>query len=147
MTFDFSNVAARSIDGRTAEYPLIELREDPKPVLILRPAGSENRAFFNAMLARVNQTDRRALRTGHMSADQLDRARVISRELYPAHIIAGWRHLKDVNGVEVPFSTEAAKELFAKLPDHILDGITNFCGEPTNFLDRTPVDAEAVAGN
>lgn len=149
MGFDFSNFAALGVADKTAEYVLYEWQGDLKPVLILKPGGSENRPYFNAALRELGQADARAMRGQKLSGAQLDKTREIVRKLYPEHIVAGWRHFVDANGVEVPFSVAAVRDLFAQLPDWILDGIRAFCDDPQNFLSdgAAPVDSGAVAGN
>ncbi len=147
MTIDFSNVTRLSISGKTARYEIVEWTEAPKPVLILKPGGSENRPYFNAMLREMGNADVRALKRGIMSADQLNRTRDAARRLIAEHCVAGWENLKDASGYEAPFSVENAKALFAKMPDYMVDGVRTFIDEPGNFLGEAPIDAEEVAGN
>ncbi len=148
--FDFSNVVAMGIDDKTAEYTIEEWTEFPKPVLVLKPTGTQNRAYFNALLAKMSGAEARRLAKGNLSIEQLDKARANMKELYPQHVVVGWRNIKDFSRAEVPFSVAACSELFKVMPDDILDGIRAFCDDPANFRQGAraePADVEALAGN
>lgn len=145
----FANIRALAIAGKTAEYTLFELDEDPKPVLILRPASSENPQYFNELLREYGgRQGAQRMRQG-ATPEMLEKQRDTNRRLFPIHVVVGWRDLKDQDGNEVAFSQGAAAELFQALPGYILDAIRQFAEDPNSFLEAgaTRVDAEAVGGN
>lgn len=149
MGFDFGNYATLSVTDKTAEYEIVEMQGDPKPVLILRPAGTENKPFFNALLKEFGG-NQRAFRSQRLSGDALDKSRAATVRLFPAYVVADWRNVKDITGADVPFSVEACENLFgilAATAPYVLDGIRAFCDDPQNFLVMAPINVEAVAGN
>jgi hypothetical protein len=149
----FSNFkAALSLDDRTARFT-IDLMEG-RPVLIVKPAGAENKPFLNAMLRESGTA--RELRQNRISADQLEKNRDMIARLYPEHVVVGWERVVNNAGETVPFSKEACAELLAGLvtggAGYVLDELASFCGEPANFIPMTgrpaaQINAEAVAGN
>jgi len=147
MGYDFSNVTRLGVSDKTARYEIVEWTDTPKPVLLLKPGGSENRPYFNAMLREMGQNEMRALKRGIMTAEQLDKTREVARRLIPEHCVAGWEGVKDYGGALVPFTVEACKDLFRAMPDYMVDGVRGFIDEPGNFLAGPAVDVAAVAGN
>lgn len=146
---DFSNVRKLDIAGKTAEYKLYEMDEDPKPVLIMKPIGSENKPFFNEMLRRFGG-DARRMKALAKDGEALDKVREATRELFPLHVVTGWRNMRDNDGNIVEFSQDACAEFFAVLPPDMVDDIRAFADDPSNFRvtrGAPPIDAEALAGN
>lgn len=142
----FDRLNKLDVTGKTAEFILFIL-EEPNPVLTLRPAGMENKEWLNAMLRIFgSQQQVKSLRNG-ASVENIEKSRKAVRDLYPSFVVTGWRGVRNDGGTEVPFSVDACKELFRKLPDYIVDDIRAFAEVPENFLDLPAVDTEVVAGN
>ena len=145
---NFDRLKKLDVKGKTAKYELTELMETPTPFLIVKPAGASNPEFFNAWLAKTGASIQRLSRPGaRLSADNAQRTIEAIRELFPKYIVSGWSNVKTNDGDVAPYSESACRELFAALPDWILEGLNAFCNDPSNFVDREPVDIEAVAGN
>lgn len=142
--FDFSNL---EIKGRHAKYELVELGENPKPKLILKPAGQENKGFFNAYLAEFGGNQNRVRRSVQVTAENAEKNHEVLRRLYPEHVCIGWEGMRDTDGNLVPFSKAACAEFFAKIPGWILDGIIGFANDPANFVETPAVDIEELSGN
>lgn len=149
MTANFANFEALEVVGKTAEYVLHELKEMPKPVLIVKPTGVENAAFFNELLREFG-SDQRALKNMNPDAGMVEKSRAVTRKLFPLYVVVGWRGLRDAHGEEVPYSKDECVGLFQKLPGHMVDGIRGFCDDPMNFVRANaapPLDAGSLAGN
>lgn len=141
--------AALDTAGRTAEFELTELDETPKPVLILRPAGIDNREFFNEAL-RSGAATVKAMRGKTVSdAEQVEIGLQEMRTLWPRLVIAGWRGLKDDEGSEPPYSEALCREFLEALPTSVLIRLKKFGEDMANFRPQAgaPIDAGLVAGN
>lgn len=144
--------AALSLDDRTARFAIHQM--DERPVLIVRPAGAENKPFFNALLR--ENSSARDMQPRRLSAEQLEKNRDTIARLYPEFVVVGWERVRNDASQLVPFSKEACAELLAGLiaggAGYIVDELGAFCGDPVNFLPVMPglaasIDVEAVAGN
>jgi hypothetical protein len=150
--FDFRNFAsALSVTDKTAEYEIVEWGETPKPVLIVKPAGSENKPYFNALLKELGG-NARAMKSQRLTGEALEKAREVTAKLFPGLVVVGWRNVKDASGADVPFSAEACShllEVLNKTAPYVLDGLRAFCDEPQSFLATAEqaIDAEELAGN
>jgi hypothetical protein len=127
---DFSHLSKYQIDDQTAEYEL-PIEGDPIPTLIVRPANEANKTYYNKVFA---SSTRRALRASKVNAKALAEQRDEDRELYPLHVVVGWRGIRDSSGADVPFSQENCAEFLRVLPDWIFQGLRNFCASPSVFL-------------
>jgi hypothetical protein len=143
---DFSQFRKLDVVGKTTEYTLFGLDEEPKPVLILRPAGTENKDYLNGLLRKFGGQHQVSRMRG-ATVENIEKQREAVRELFPECVVAGWRHVRDHDGNEVPFSVAACASLFAALPGYMIDDIRTFAEVPENFIARAPVDVDAVAGN
>lgn len=138
---DFSHLKQLEITG-TAQYPLTEL--EGCPILIVKPSGETNKEYFNALLRATGAGKRQKKRK--VDAAMVSEIRNKDKALYPQHVIVGWEGMKDANGDGVPFSSDAASDFIAQLPDWVFDGIRAFCGEPESFIEDI-IDVEEQAGN
>lgn len=130
--------------GQSAEFELQGFSLDGKNpvVLIVVPATDANKAYANARLRRV-KTGRRKV-----STDMLEQARVADRELYPAHIIKGWKHVVDKDLKPVQITKDSCTEFLALLSDWQFDDVCNFATDPLNFVsDDTDIDEGELAKN
>jgi hypothetical protein len=149
----FNNMkAALSTEGRTGRFTIYLL--DGHPVLIVKPAGSENKKLFNAILAEDGADMRRRLTQQKISSEMVEKNRAQTVRLYPEHVVVGWENVVDDDGNQVPFSTQACARFFEMLGEvgggnSVIDELTAFCNEMSNFVAgrSARIDAEALAGN
>ena len=143
---DFSQFRKLDVAGKTTEYTLFGLDEDPKPVLILRPAGTENKDYLNGLLREFGGQHQVSRMRG-ATVENLEKQRDANRRLFPECVVVGWRHMRDAQGNDVPYSLAGCQQLFRDLPGYMIDDIRAFAEVPENFVERARVDVEAVAGN
>lgn len=141
--------AALDTSGRTAEFEITELNETPKPVLILRPAGIDNREFFNEALRSGAATMKRHKGKTLSDAEQVDIGLEEMRALWPRLVIVGWRGLKNDAGEEPPYSEEVCRQFLEALPVSVLLRLKKFGEEMANFRPDggEPIDSGTLAGN
>jgi hypothetical protein len=139
--------AALAVADKTAEFELYELAEDPTPVLILKPAGIENKAFFNAAL----RSGAAAARGKKLSEqEQIETGIREMRELWPQHVVQGWRGIRNDAGEELAYTEALGRELLEALTVDVLLRLKAFAQDMANFRaagDPAPIDAGTVAGN
>ncbi len=144
--FDFSeDVPAEAV------YYTLPLKGEPPPELLVRYAGEANRAYSNALL-KANQKSgvSRRLARGQATVDTQKKLLDIDRDLFPRHVILGWRHVVNKKKEQVEYSHAACRELLEALPDWAMRELSQFCGIATNFTkDSEPdeSDIEDTAGN
>ena len=143
--FDFSHL------DPTQRTTWVELPEiGPNAAVEIRPATESNPLYFSNMLKRASGRARRIARMDRVSAEDSAQNRHEDRELYPKFVLIGWRNIYDTAGAAVPFNTQNAHELCAKLPDWIFDRIRMVAASPERFLpdDAGPEpDVKALVGN
>lgn len=143
----FEHLQKLNPSGRTVEMELPEL--GPSAALTVRHAGESNVPYHQAMLRRAAKRSG-ALRGGKITADLLKKTaeenREEDRELLPRYVVVGWRGLRDSEGADVPYSREAAVELFEQLPGWLVDRVSGFASNPMNFIeeDEEPLDVESL---
>lgn len=73
----------------------------------------------------------------------------IARDHYPEHIVVGWRNVLDVDNVEVPYTVEDCRKVFAQFVDHAEFLIVRICAAARNpaLFGLKPAAAEASLGN
>lgn len=149
---NFGKIKAQlDVSSKTAEFELYELEGDPRPVLILRPATIENAGYFNAALRRGSHLSKGRRKPAGLE-EQIEEGLAEVRELWPAHVIAGWRHIRNDAGEEVAYTAALGCELLTALPFDVLNRLSIFAKEAANFRDGgsaldAPIDAVAVSGN
>lgn len=122
------------------EYHISQISVAGKtPVLLVTAATESNTPYYNTLLRDAIKNARK-VRKGGVSAEVMKRNRDQDRELYPKHVIKGWRDIVDANGKEVAFSQESCSDFVNQLPDWIFDDIRNYCSDPTNFVDEFDLD-------
>lgn len=143
---DFSHFDALAVKAETTtDYQLTQISiNGMSPTLKLRPATEANSAYFNAAL-RSSSRRLRAVQAGGVNADMLEEQRRLDKDLFPRHVMVGWKDMTDANGDDVPFTGEAAKDFVHALPDWIFDAVREHAGAPANFVDV--VDIETTAKN
>ena len=141
---NFNHLKALDVKDKTAEMTIYQI--EGNPVLVMRPATEANKPYFNAVLKRSRKSVR-ALQAGGVSAAIISENRAEDRELFPQHVVVGWRGVKDVDGNEVPFDKTACAEFLEALPDWLFDEVRTFAGVSSNYTSEEPIDAETRAGN
>lgn len=146
MIPDFSHLKQVSAADRR-DFVIHEMAGSP--VLIVSPATRENPAYFEAALALGSSLAERLNVVGKVDREALEEHQRIDRELYPLHVIHGWRGIKDASGADVPFSKENAQELLRRLPSDWLARLRTFCGSASNFRGPILSDSQAreLGGN
>lgn len=138
--------AALEVAHKRAEFELYELDEDPKPVLIIAPASIENREFFNASL-RASPKETRGKKFTEREMIEIGLKEM--HDLWPQHVVVGWRGIRNDVGEEVPYSPALCRELFEALPADVLIRLKAFAQDMANFRSggEPGADAAAIAGN
>ena len=139
---DFSHLRRHAVDvTRTAEFTLFQI--EGAPVLVLAPANQCNPGYYNAMLRR----SRRIAQTGgRITKELVDQSRRDDLELFPQHVVRGWRGVKNAAGADVPFTRENCSAFLRALPEYVFDEISRFAAVAANFVDDAPLDAADEVG-
>jgi len=124
--------------GVTREFPLPEIAD--KTMLTVRPAGEANPAYFNDTMRKSSRSDLKKAGTNKIDTAFLARSRNLDRTLYAEHVVVGWSDVVDGDGVTVPFSKAACRELLEALPDDVLDQLRVFCQDASNFREADDAD-------
>ena len=143
----FAHLKKLEVAGKTAWLTLDDLEGSPQ--ICLRFAGQSNHGYYNALLKRSGGRSRKLLQ-GKMDVQMLEDNQEDDRELFPMHVITGWKGIEDEKGKAVPFSRAAAAELCDALPGWVFDKIRNFATTPEQFLEEgeEPLpDGEELAKN
>ena len=144
----FKNLRQYEAKGKE-KYVLYQLDKHPEaeehPFLVLKPALSVNKPYFNGLLKRSRKNARK------IQALQFDEAfieenRADDRILYAAHVIDTWGSIVEDDGQVVEFTNEKALEFLNALPDWIFDDVRASAREPQNFVDGPVPDAEHTSG-
>jgi len=137
------------------------------PEIQLRYAGEEHAAYWNAFIAatsvnygdalaaavkqsngEVNDGMRKAARA---MFEESQRERAADRDLYPEHIVVGWRNMLDASGAAIAFTAELGRSLISKLPAPYFQMLRNHARNRGNFgppkRKLEPAAKEAVLGN
>lgn len=142
---DFSHLKGLDVStDKTAEFHLHQITVNGKtPVLIVAPATEANKPYFNALLKRAGKSARQ-VRAGAISSGMIAENRDEDRDLYPKHVVKGWRDVIDgKTGEDVKFSAKECRAFLEALPDWLFDDCRNFCGNPANFTDVVDVEVHA----
>jgi hypothetical protein len=142
MSFNHLKRLAVTVE-MTAEFPLHQLIGEP--VLILAPATSANKDYFNGLLRR-SRKNLRQIQAQSIDTSLLDENREDDRILYSKHVVKGWRKIVDDTGSLVELNEASCLEFLKALPDWLFDDVRTFASNPRNFLDDLP-DEEVTAGN
>lgn len=113
---------------------------DGREINVLR-AGGSNKAFIRAF-SKATRPYRRQIERGTMDPDKSDD---IMLRVYLDHVIIGWKGFTDENGVEVPYSKEAAQYVFTRARE-MFQEIVNQAGDAANFQEEEAREAAEVLG-
>jgi len=151
--FDFSYAELGA-----ADFELSMLEGNPVLEMV---CAAENPAYSEALLKiggerrrdLAKKDARRVAETGDTEAmvrrwRDDEQEREDDRAIYPGTVVRGWRNVINSKGEPVPYSIDACRAFFAKLPDWILNRIRWFAVVPKNFSGKAPPPpAATVAGN
>lgn len=143
-TFDFTT---QDPNGKTAEY---ELPLVGAPTLTVLHAGMTNKPYTNS-LAKMTAKSGAAKRIarGQVTAELLEENLDLDRRLFAQHVVVGWSGVKDAAGKKVTFSKASCADLLAALPAWIMQDLSRFAAQATNFVsseDPTDEEVEEQAG-
>jgi hypothetical protein len=163
----FAHVEALKITSdKTSWCPLPGLFADSfpeakDPEIEVRYAGEENLGYWNAWLsatatgygeslAEAKRTKNGADPDGLVTLarrlfEEQQRHTHADRDLYPTHVVVGWRNVIDLAGDEVEFSPALAHKLVGALPKRWFDMLRAHAGTEANFRQRKKLAPEAKA--
>jgi hypothetical protein len=140
---DFSHFASTKIDGRRI---WLELPEDPYGKDCAIEGVTANTSYNSSYVAdKLVISGGRSAIGDEKKPEALDRWRFEDRELFARHVLTGWKNVRDKQGEQVEFSTEAAIAFLASMPNEILDLVRFHFNKIANF--RKPIAIAEIAGN
>lgn len=155
---DFSNLKEASVRADATAWCILDMLRGA-PQLELAPLTEHNAALLNDQLrANTIQRPRKAKSTPTTLEDAADVEAVQKTwresrfEPLAKHAIRGWRGIRNAEGVEVPFTPEAARAWLTSLLAHapwIFDLLIKFCENASNFTDGAigAADVDVISGN
>lgn len=105
--------------------------------------------FVLAATSRSNQKYAKALDNAtkpyrrNIDAMKPETAEALYRDVFVKTVLKGWKNVQDRNGVEIPYSAEAAVKLFTELP-RLYDDLNSRAGSIDLFRES---QKEEEAGN
>ncbi len=148
MALDFSYLDGLDVTPESvAEFPIHQVSVNGKtPVLILASATSANKPYYNAFLKNIGSKVR-AVRSGVFNANMMDENRTLDRELYPRHVVKGWRDVSDASGRAAPFTLPNCKNFMDQLPDLVFDEVRDFAGNSASHTGTVEIDVAETSKN
>lgn len=143
--FDFLNDLEISSDSKAeyAEYAIRGVDPDQPVVIVVKPGTEDNKSYYTELTRRIMK-NRRALQN---NANMLAEQREYDRELYPKHVIVGWRNMPDSSGNEAKFSVENCKAFLQAYPNRLFDQLREFASTADNFSAVSVAEAQEAAKN
>jgi hypothetical protein len=137
MLDKFSHLSKYEVKAdRRIEYVIDDI--EGEPVLILAPATSENKPYYNKLLRKTAKNPLKTLKK--MNAGMVRENRDQDRVLFANYVVKDWKKVVDGEGKEVKFNEENCFEYLTALPDWIFDQVRNYAATPDNFIDDEDVD-------
>jgi hypothetical protein len=125
----------------TARFKFYDLVGEP--TLIVKRADEANKPYFNEVLRRAEQLQKRKAK---LSVDMIQEDRARDRELYVQHVIVGFGDdVVDAAGQKVPYNAANATAFIAQIEDEQFDDLRKFCRDASNF--RIVNNGAAASGN
>ena len=141
---NFTHLKAQAVTAdNVVDYEMPEL--GLKAVLQLRSANEGNIGYMNDLLRLTGQTKGARRRKVVIDAKAMGEMREHDQELFPKHVIVGWKHVPDNEGKDVQFTVAEAVDLVAQLPDYLFDEMRAFANDPVNFV--AVIDSEEKGKN
>jgi len=141
----FGHLKSLAVNGDdTARFTFYEIEGSPS--LLVSPATSVNKPFFNAVLRKSKEAARKLRgRKGQIPTDgQLLEVRRQDAKLFVEFILRGWEDVVDADGEAVEFDAEAGYDFLMAIPPDMFDDLRAFCLDISNFrgLEDEPMDPE-----
>lgn len=136
MSEKFSHLSKYEVKAdRRIEYVLDDI--EGEPILILAPATSENKPYYNKVLRKTAKNPLKAIKK--INAGTVRENRDQDRVLFAKYVVKGWKRIVDGDGEEVEFSHQNCFEFLSALPDWIFDQVRNYAASPDNFIDEDTI--------
>ena len=139
----FGHLKSLAVNGDdTARYTFYEI--EGSPALLVSPATSVNKPFFNAVLRKSKEAARKLRgRKGQIPTDA---------QLFVEFIVRGWEDVIDADGEAVEFDAEAGYDFLMAIPSDMFDDLRAFCLDISNFRGledeaMDPEEQEDLSGN
>ncbi len=129
----FTHLKKLEVAGKTAWLTLDDLEGNPSLCILF--SGQSNHGYFNAILKRSANRNRKIL-SGKIDVQMMEDNMADDRDLFPMHVITGWKDMMDDKGKPVPFTRSDCVEFCQDLPDWIFEKIRNFAQNPERFLEE-----------
>ena len=146
---DFSNLQSLHVkDGDTAEFVFYGIAGEP--TLEVKPATAENKPFFNRVLAKNKQLQRKRKGRAEQlpTATSILEARKEDIEMFVELIIVGWSNVLDASGKAVKYSAENCRQFLNAIPGDMFDELRTFCLDISNYRDQMDAaELEDLSGN
>lgn len=137
MSDKFSHLSKYEVKAdRRIKYVIDDI--EGEPILILAPATSENKPYYNKVLRKTAKNPMKAIKK--INAGTVRENRDQDRILFANYVIKGWKRVVDGEGKEVEFSKENCFEYLTALPDWIFDQVRNYAATPDNFIDEENIE-------
>lgn len=133
----FSTNKTKEVDGVPIKYA--PNKDGTVPTFYLSRMGKSNKRY-EQYLTKVTKPYARQLRMGTIEPATADE---LFLDVFVKTVLKGWANVQGADGVEIPFTPEAATELFRALPD-LYDDLTEQAQSAALFRDE---ENEADAGN
>ena len=132
----FSHLSKYEVQAdRTIEYVIDDI--EGEPILILSPATSENKPYYNKVLKKTAKNPMKAMKRINIGMVRENRDQ--DRVLFAKYVVKGWKRIIDSEGNEVEFNEKNCFDFLTCLPDWIFDQVRNFAATPDNFIDDETV--------
>lgn len=133
MSEKFSHLSKYEVKAdRRIEYVIDDI--EGEPILILAPATSENKPYYNKVLRKTAKNPMKMLK--RINAGTVKENRDQDRVLFANFVVKGWKKVVDGEGILVEFNKENCFEYLTALPDWIFDQVRNHAATPDNFIDE-----------
>jgi hypothetical protein len=148
MPFSFKHASIPVEATREFDLGISTVADGANLVLVVKHAGEGNKGYWNALIKRVNAMSARGAGRGKLTAEQLDKARAETAEIFATHVVTGWKNAVE-DGKPAPCTPEAVGRLLAALiappPDgrpDLFDELRKYCEDASNFTGPAldPVD-------
>ncbi len=136
MSDQFSHLSKYEVKAdRLIDYVLDDI--EGEPTLILAPATSENKPYYNKVLRKTAKNPMKAIKKMNIGTVRENRDQ--DRLLFAKYVVKGWKKVVNGEGALVEFSEQNCFEYLTALPDWIFDQVRNYAASPENFIDDAVV--------
>lgn len=137
MSDKFSHLSKYEVKAdRRIEYVIDDI--EGEPILILAPATSENKPYYNKVLRKTAKNPLKALKRMNLGTVRENRDQ--DRILFAEDVVKGWKRVVDGEGNDVEFDKENCFEYLTALPDWIFDQVRNYAASPDNFIEDAIIE-------